>query len=141
MADSSANPTMGIELEGYKKNGPPGEERTRGGAMEHHKRARGGHMPEKKEKEEKHEKRAKGGHIPPQFRKHIEEEEEEHKKRKRGGHIDGKAPMRRPDKRARGGATSDENPETSAGKMSMLPYEKEGQEGSSSSRGAGPERD
>lgn len=49
--------------------------------------------------------RKKGGHIA----------------RKRGGQIPGQKGMNRPDRRARGGATSD--PLTSAGKMTKLPYE------------------
>jgi len=45
-------------------------------------------------------------------------------KRKRGGKVPGAAAKMRPDRRARGGATSDADPYTSAGKMSAMPYEK-----------------
>lgn len=43
--------------------------------------------------------------------------------RKAGGKVKGKKAMARPDKRARGGATSYKDPTTSAGKMSKMPYE------------------
>lgn len=39
-------------------------------------------------------------------------------KRKRGGACKGEMPMGRPDRRARGGATSDKNPLTAAGHTS-----------------------
>lgn len=67
----------------------------------------------------KNMKRAKGGAM---------EEEGEGKKpfnmerRKAGGKVHGKAAGHRPDKRARGGATSDMDPLTSAGKMSEPGY-------------------
>jgi hypothetical protein len=112
----STNPTMDTELEGYNKNGSPGLLRNKGGAM-------------------KSKRRAKGGALPEALKKRDEEEEEKahHKARKAGGKVDGKMPMMRPDKRARGGAaegdTSDEKPLTSAGKMEHKPFEEEGQEG------------
>ena len=59
---------------------------------------------------------------------------------KRGGPVHGSKSHGRPDKRARGGATSDMNPETSAGKMSHLPYETKDAANKSSS-GSGPDRD
>jgi hypothetical protein len=43
-------------------------------------------------------------------------------KRKRGGNIKGMMAKGRPDKRARGGATSDLNPTTAAGKVSSPDY-------------------
>ena len=66
-------------------------------------------------------KRARGGHV----NKHGEldgavhhaHHVPHHMKRKRGGHVKGEAPMHRPDRRARGGGTSDLNPFTAAGKM------------------------
>lgn len=68
-------------------------------------------------------KRARGGHVDDNRKK-----EERHEKRKHGGAVKGKATPHRPDKRARGGGndggTADMSPETSAGKMSALPYEK-----------------
>lgn len=42
--------------------------------------------------------------------------------RKRGGKIPGMASMSRPDRRARGGATSDMNPTTAAGNVSEPSY-------------------
>lgn len=44
-------------------------------------------------------------------------------KRRAGGHVPGKEPKHRVDRRARGGATSDANPMTAAGKMSVPDYE------------------
>lgn len=125
------NPTLETEMEGYHENGAPGELK-RGGAA-HHKRAHGGameHEHEKKEEKPKRHRRKAGGHIPEGLKKHDEEEEAEahHKARKHGGKVAGKAAMHRPDKRARGGATSDQDPITSAGKMSSPSYERK-QEG------------
>lgn len=58
-------------------------------------------------------------------------------KRKRGGKVPGKMAMSRPDKRARGGGvTSDENPLTTAGKMSSMPYENKEAKGGSEGEGA-----
>lgn len=48
---------------------------------------------------------------------------EKRAKRKSGGKVPGKMAMMRPDRRARGGATSDMNPTTAAGKMSSPSYE------------------
>lgn len=63
-------------------------------------------------------KRARGGGLDAAM---------EHKttkiKRKSGGKVPGKMAMMRPDKRARGGATSDMNPYTAAGKVSSPSYE------------------
>ena len=59
---------------------------------------------------------------------------------KRGGKVHGSKSHGRPDKRARGGATSDMNPETSAGKMSHLPYETKDAANKSSS-GSGADKD
>ena len=107
---SSDNPTLNTELEGYKRNGAPGEMH-RGGAM---KKPRA--------------KRKRGGAMPEAFKEHDEKEKakEHHKARKRGGKVEGKPPMHRPDKRARGGATdtADEHPMTSAGKMTKEPFER-----------------
>lgn len=79
-----------------------GEGRKHGGGMK--KRARGGHVDDNRKKEERHEKR------------------------KHGGAVKGKAAGHRPDKRARGGGndggTADLSPETAAGKMSALPFER-----------------
>lgn len=62
-----------------------------------------------------------------------------HVKRKHGGAVQGKHSEARPDRRARGGATSDMNPESSAGKMSKMPYE--AKEAANRTEGAGPDRD
>jgi len=79
-----------------------GEPLKRGGEVKHerHKRARGGHIPEEKMP-----------HHP------------KHHPRKRGGKVPGKKVESRPDRRARGGATSDMNPMTAAGRMSSPDYE------------------
>jgi hypothetical protein len=88
--------------------------------MERH-RARGGEIDKAEDQdEEAHEeehdaegddekKRAAGGGV---------------QARKRGGAIKGEKPKHRPDKRARGGATSDMNPLSSAGKMTTMPFER-----------------
>lgn len=55
--------------------------------------------------------------------------------RKSGGKVPGKMPMGRPDRRARGGATSDTNPLTAAGNVSMPDYCKGG--GASNGGGKG----
>lgn len=51
------------------------------------------------------------------------DEAEQAQKRKRGGRVHGHKMAHRPDRRARGGSTSDANPLTSAGKMSTPAYE------------------
>lgn len=84
--------------DGHREAEEPAGERKRGGAM--HKRARGGHLDGAKEH--------KTDRI---------------SKRKRGGKVHGEAAMERPDRRARGGGTSDTNPLTSAGNVSMPSYE------------------
>lgn len=45
-----------------------------------------------------------------------------HTKRKRGGGVHGEHEKHRPDRRARGGATSDLHPTTAAGKVSSPSY-------------------
>lgn len=82
-----------------KKEMKTGEELKRGGRT---KRARGGHIPE----HEMHEHMLK-----------------DHHKRKRGGKVPGKMPKSRPDRRARGGGTSDLHPTTAAGNMTSPSYE------------------
>lgn len=83
--------------------------------------------------------RKRGGKMPEAFMKHDEAEKHEKKKRKAGGKVEGKKPMHRPDRRARGGATSDENPLTAAGKMSSMPYE--AKQAPADDHGKGPDRD
>lgn len=97
----------------------------------HHKRANGGKMfVEKGEGENEGEegmkmhKAGKPAHMP----------------RKSGGHVNGKAAMARPDRRARGGATSDKDPLTSAGKMTSMPFEAK-QAPKEDTGGKGPDRD
>lgn len=62
--------------------------------------------------------------------------------RKKGGKVGakvhGKAAAARPDRRARGGATSDRDPLTSAGKMSKMPYE--AKQAANSTEGSGADR-
>lgn len=52
------------------------------------------------------------------------EEAKEEMARKRGGKVHGGKGMKRPDKRARGGATSDSDPMTTASKMTVMPFER-----------------
>ena len=59
--------------------------------------------------------------------------------RKKGGKVHGKAAASRPDRRARGGATSDRDPLTSAGKMSKMPYE--AKQAANTTQGAGADSD
>lgn len=59
--------------------------------------------------------------------------------RKKGGKVHGKAAAARPDRRARGGATSDRDPLTSAGKMSKMPYE--AKQAANTTQGAGADKD
>lgn len=114
-------------------------ERKHGGKVDH----------EKKEHEKKEHKRARGGKmagdsefVETMGKKEEGPEEEAEGKvhgRKRGGRVNGKMAMHRPDRRARGGATSDQDPLTSAGKMSVMPYEAKQAKGGS--EGMGPDRD
>lgn len=112
-----ANPTMKIEEEGYP--------RKRGGGMK--KRAKGGGMP----------------FVEPGDKKEEDEQEEpspHQRARKHGGKVMGEKAMHRPDKRARGGGvTSDENPLTTAGKMSKMPYESK--EAKGGTEGEGTDKD
>lgn len=94
-----------------KKEMATGEELKRGG--KHKKRARGGSL--KAEEEHKH---SLPSHTKPEHPHH-------HHGRKSGGHVPGKMAEMRPDRRARGGATSDMNPTTAAGNMSVPSYEKQ----------------
>jgi hypothetical protein len=92
------------------------EERKRGGRHEGHKehekkRARGGSA--MTHSEEEREERKDGG----------EEPLAPHHARKRGGKVPGAKGHHRPDRRARGGG-ADMNPESSAGNMSMVDYER-----------------
>jgi hypothetical protein len=83
-------------------------------------RRRGGAM-----KEEEAAERKKGGVLPMDGAKEHESHEMKrfhHQARKHGGKIDGKESKHRPDRRARGGATSDLRPETAAGKMALPDY-------------------
>lgn len=98
----------------------------------------------KEETKAKHHRRARGGKLPAAF---VEEEDGKkkgphqpaHHPRKRGGHVPGKPAKGRPDRRARGGATSDQEPTTTAGKMSTLPYEK--RQAPTDAHSAGPDKD
>ena len=102
------------------------EGKKHGGHVEHHGGHKSTHVSVHHKRGGKVHHRAKGGGLP-------ESLEEEHKEggnqgprvaRKRGGHVPGHEPKHRADKRARGGGTSDMHPESSAGKMSAMPYEK-----------------
>ena len=73
--------------------------------------------------------------------KEMEEEDKDPpQKRKRGGRVHGHKAMHRPDRRSRGGSTSDANPLTSAGKMSAPAYEGKDAKNDTSS-GKGTDRD
>lgn len=76
-------------------------------------------IPEQKEEKEE---RKRGGKAP-------------HHARKRGGHVPGMKSMHRPDKRARGGG-ADMHPESSAGGMSTMDYER-GRRSNKDEEGAG----
>ena len=78
----------------------------------------------KDEMEDAKEKRARGGRFDGATEHKVSLPSRQ--KRARGGNIKGGSPFGRPDKRARGGATSDLNPTTAAGKMSTPDYEHEG---------------
>lgn len=84
-------------------------------------------------------KKEKSG--PGEMEKEQEEEKaEEAQKRKRGGRVHGHKMAHRPDRRARGGSTSDANPLTSAGKMSAPAYEAKDAKNDTSS-GKGTDKD
>lgn len=75
-------------------------------------------------------KRAKGGKMggsefveTGEGAKDADFEKAAHEAVKSGGKVSGKKGAMRPDRRARGGATSDANPTTTAGKMSTMPFE------------------
>ena len=92
------------------------------------------HEMKKHEMSKMHE-RAKGGEVP-----EDEAEKKDIMKRKRGGRVHGKKSEHRPDRRARGGSTSDMSPLTSAGKMSTPAYENKTAKNSEDS-GAGSDKD
>ena len=73
----------------------------------------------------------------PDIKKEAEEERKRGGRRKFGGKLDGGKSEHRPDRRARGGSVgADMHPETAAGKMSTLDYER-GRRGNSDEEGAG----
>lgn len=79
-------------------------------------------------------KRAKGGVMKRNAGGHIAKKKEHEKKG--GMEVHGKMGHKRPDKRARGGGlTSDDHPETTAGKMSAMPYEAKQAKGGSEGEG------
>jgi hypothetical protein len=82
-------------------------------------------------------RRAEGGRMPEEEKK---EEEMKFTRRKHGGKVMGKESMHRPDRRARGGATSDRDPTTTAGRMSKMPFESD-QAKDDNSAGAGTDKD
>lgn len=93
-----------------KKEMKTGEEMKRGGRMK--KRARGGHL----DAAEEHKK---------EMPRHQKPHHPHHHPRKAGGKVPGKAAKHRPDRRARGGATSDLMPTTAAGNVSVPDYERQ----------------
>lgn len=98
---------------------------------EEHKRARGGSTPREHNdgfrKDEDREDEDRDEDENEKAEKKHEDRKEETPKRKRGGKVHGKKVESRPDRRARGGATSD--PTTEAGKMSRPPFERHDQAG------------
>ena len=130
------------ERDGYGSKEKPSDGRRHGGGVpKHHsihRRAEGGILPEGKEEKAEEEKqiRRRGGYVKARKRggvvngkgefdgaeQHKHPLKHHHHARKRGGHVPGHEPKHRPDRRARGGATSDLNPETAAGKVSMPDY-------------------
>ena len=112
-----------------KKEMKTGEELKRGGR--HKKRARGGHVG-------KHGHLDGAAHHKHEMASHQVPHHPHHHPRKRGGKVHGHAAEHRPDRRARGGATSDLNPTTAAGNMSVPEYER--QPHIPNGGGAGPDR-
>ena len=107
-------------------------------------RAMDKHHEMKKHEIKKMEHRAKGGAMPKGEKMPEDEQdksviEHEMQSRKRGGRVHGEKGKSRPDKRARGGATSDADPITSAGKMSKPSYE--GYDAMNGAKGMGKDRD
>jgi hypothetical protein len=82
---------------------------------------------EDQDEETRAEEREAGPHESP-GRKHGGEmpEHKGRQRRKAGGAVKGEKPKHRPDRRARGGGTADLHPETAAGHMSTLPFERVG---------------
>lgn len=78
--------------------------------------------PEGKKKGGRVHHRKHGGHLPLDGAKEHKAKLPHHG-RKSGGKVPGHKSEARPDRRARGGATSDLHPETAAGKMSVPAYE------------------
>lgn len=84
------------------------------------------HEEEKRHDGKEHHKRARGGRTLREHEDKLRDAAEDKKKReerKHGGKVHGEKSKNRPDRRARGGATSDANPMSSAGKMSKPEYE------------------
>ena len=136
------------------------------GHKEHHHRKHGGHMAHHAHGGHMAHHRKRGGKVDGEMEpkamkpENTDEQEEEflkdsetperkhggkmphHHARKHGGHVPGKHAAHRPDRKHRaagGGATSNEHPFSSAGKMSVMPYEKK--EAANRVEGTGPDRD
>ncbi len=113
--------------------------------MVHHpKRARGGETKNREEKPEdtdtqEHEFLKDSETPGKKHGGHHRKRGGHHEARKHGGHVEGKKAEHRPDRRARGGATSDLHPESSAGRMSAMPFERH--QAANRTEGAGPDRD
>lgn len=153
----------GSEYRDRERVGDEGQPYRKGGGI-HHKRVRGGYLPEeteasedkrgegnhgrinaehepepdRKEGEEKYaDERKKGGRVKRRKRGGVLNGKGEmdgaeeykhpmpHEGRKHGGKVHGKEPKGRPDRRARGGATADLNPETAAGRVSVPDYQRQ----------------
>lgn len=92
----------------------------------------------REEEEKKREHRRRGGAIGHKEREKHDGHKGRHH-RKAGGHVPGAAAKHRPDRRARGGATADANPMSSAGRMSTPEYEHDRQP--TPEHGKGADRD
>ena len=74
----------------------------------------------------KHERERKdGGEMPENEQKMAEMRlKKDGRERKRGGRVHGEKSEHRPDRRARGGAMTEREPLSAAGKMSTPPFER-----------------
>ena len=113
------------EVPGYGAKEKPSDGRKRGGHVDGHMR----------------HKRARGGKLDAAHEHKMHGHGAEHGKihRKKGGRIMGEMPKHRPDRRARGGATSELNPTTAAGNVSKPDYESK--QGPSQGHAKGHDRD
>lgn len=108
MSEEAKEEEKEVATPGDRDTPEPKGERKRGGGM---------HMTKE------HEKRKRGGGLDGAKEHKVHMPEKHHHGRKRGGKVPGMEAKSRPDRRARGGGTSDLSPMTAAGKMSVPDYE------------------